>query len=548
MIRYACCLISVICLSLAFTVNADEASSVDSLMNQLDKVISERAVYLQKRQERITGLKAALRQTEEDTARFVLLGALIDEYTPINTDSAFAASMMRESVARRIGDPTFIANARMNRANTLCNTGMYMEALNLMDSIPLNTLPEYLHPYYFHIKRTVYGLLADYSAFEPERNRYNTLTDMYRDSLLAVNDPGSLAYVITRADQLNSRGRPQEAINTIEEFKANNTLSEHDKAICAWSLSESYAGLGDSANQKKQLIISAISDMRSAIREYVSLRQLALLLYQEGDLDRAYRFMTISVDDAAKCNARQRIIELNAHYPMINGIYVDTIRSQQDTLIRSLIVITVLSLFLLAALLYMRKQMKRIASARKAIEDANARLRQSNEELCIANQAIAENSQLKEFYIGRYMDQCLAYIEKLDTYRKQLGKLVLAGKTDDIKKALKSTDIVDDELKSFYDNFDRTFLSLFPTFVDDFNSLLADGEAIHPKREGSLTTELRIFALIRLGISDSDKIAKFLHYSLTTIYNYRTKIRNKASGDRNELEAKVLKIGRTNID
>ena len=288
--------------------------------------------------------------------------------------------------------------------------------------------------------------------------------------------------------------------------------------------------------------------MRSAIREYVSLRQLALLLYQEGDLDRAYRFMTISVDDAAKCNARQRIIELNAHYPMINGIYVDTIRSQQDTLIRSLIVITVLSLFLLAALLYMRKQMKRIASARKAIEDANARLRQSNEELCIANQAIAENSQLKEFYIGRYMDQCLAYIEKLDTYRKQLGKLVLAGKTDDIKKALKSTDIVDDELKSFYDNFDRTFLSLFPTFVDDFNSLLADGEAIHPKREGSLTTELRIFALIRLGISDSDKIAKFLHYSLTTIYNYRTKIRNKASGDRNELEAKVLKIGRTNID
>ncbi|MDE6306507.1 MAG: hypothetical protein K2L90_07960, partial [Muribaculaceae bacterium] len=276
-------------------------------------------------------------------------------------------------------------------------------------------------------------------------------------------------------------------------------------------------------------------------------RQLALLLYQEGDLDRAYRFMTISVDDAAKCNARQRIIELNAHYPMINGIYVDTIRSQQDTLIRSLIVITVLSLFLLAALLYMRKQMKRIASARKAIEDANARLRQSNEELCIANQAIAENSQLKEFYIGRYMDQCLAYIEKLDTYRKQLGKLVSAGKTDDIKKALKSTDIVDDELKSFYDNFDRTFLSLFPTFVDDFNSLLAEGEAIHPKREGSLTTELRIFALIRLGISDSDKIAKFLHYSLTTIYNYRTKVRNKASGDRNELEAKVLKIGRTNI-
>lgn len=200
----------------------------------------------------------------------------------------------------------------------------------------------------------------------------------------------------------------------------------------------------------------------------------------------------------------------------------------------------------------MRKQMQRITRARKAIEDAynqlnvlTEQLKTSNDNLSEANNAIDEISELKEVYIGRYMDQCLVYIDKLDTYRKSIGKLLNSNRIDDLKKLLKSTSLVDDELKLFYEQFDNTFLSLFPSFVEDFNKLLLPEEAIIPKKEGSLNTELRIFALIRLGISDSDSIAKFLRYSLTTIYNYRTKVRNKSLGDRNKLEAEVLKIGRS---
>lgn len=144
------------------------------------------------------------------------------------------------------------------------------------------------------------------------------------------------------------------------------------------------------------------------------------------------------------------------------------------------------------------------------------------------------------------MDQCLVHIEKLDTYRKTIGKLVNSGKTDELRTLVKSSAVFDDELKAFYDQFDKTFLSLFPTFVEEFNELLLPGETIIPKKEGTLNAELRIYALIRLGITDSDKIAKFLRYSLTTIYNYRTKVRNKAKGDRNTLDADVMKIGRTN--
>ena len=142
------------------------------------------------------------------------------------------------------------------------------------------------------------------------------------------------------------------------------------------------------------------------------------------------------------------------------------------------------------------------------------------------------------------MNQSLQHIEMLETYRKSIAKLVNNAKYDDLKKLVKSTKAVEDELKAFYDQFDKTFLNLFPTFVEDFNALLLPEEAIVPKKAGTLNTELRIFALIRLGITDSDKIAKFLRYSLTTIYNYRTKVRNKAKGDRNRLESEVAKIGR----
>ena len=522
-------------------------------MNQLDKVLSERQKYIDRKEARLAQLRHNADSISDARARFDAVGALMDEYLPFNTDSAFTLSLERERIATALGDSILAMNARMNQANILNATAMYKECADIMKSIRFERLPDYLRPFYFHIKRTVYGRLADYAAFEPERLRYRKLTDMYRDSLLSVNDPDSLTWAIIKADKLNANGRPADAVAILKKYRENHNLAVHDEAICAWTLSESYSLLGDTENQKKELLISSIADMKSAVREYVALRQLAFLLYKEGDLERSYRFLTIAVDDATKCNARQRIIELNAFYPVINNIYVDKIQSQKRMLTWAILIITVLTLVLLALLTYTRKQMKKVAEARKTIQEAyerlnelNAELQKSNRKLHDANRDIAEISELKEVYIGRYMDQCLEYIDKLDLYRKSLGKLYNSGKTADLVKALKSTTAIDNELKAFYDQFDQTFLSLFPTFVEDFNQLLQPQEAIVPKKEGSLTTELRIFALIRLGITDSDSIAKFLRYSLTTIYNYRTKVRNKAKGDRNLLEQEVIKLGRRN--
>lgn len=527
------------------------SGQADSLMHVLDSVIENRSLYLQEKEVRIAQARANLEAARGGRELFDAYNRLFGEYQPFNSDSAFAVSLRQESVARQTGDREMLLNARLNRAKMLAATGMYHETLAIMDSIQLHHLPEYMHGYYYHIKRTVYGCMADYAAFSRQKLHYQRLTDMYRDSLLSINTPGTLGYAISEADQLNVHGRPAEAVRIMDGFMRANKLSEHEVAICAWTLADSYNRLGDTEEQKIQLTLSAISDMKSCVREYVSLRELALLLYREGDLARAYRFMGIAVDDATLCNARQRIIELNDTYPMINGIYVETVQSQKSRLEWAIGSITLLALVLVAVLLYLRQQVRRTNRARRETEEAYRRvnaladeLRASNEMLSEANAAIAENSELKEVYIGRYMDQCLSYIDKIDVYRRNIAKLHNSGKTAELSRTLKSTQFIDQELKSFYDQFDRTFLSIFPTFVADLNALLADGEELTPKREGALSPELRIFALIRLGITDSDSIARFLRYSITTIYNYRTKVRNKARGDRNTLEAAVARIGR----
>ncbi len=552
--RWIATTIMSIFLLLSFEAEGRRATRIDSLINELDTVITNRSRYFEIKETRISTLKSSLASARDDRDRFDILGTLIDEYNPYNTDSALMYSLEREAVANKIGDPARIYNARMNRAAALSAIGMYPEVIELMEDIKTDDLPGYLHPFYFHIMRTLYGRLADYSAFEPERKRYEELTDAYRDSLMRVNEPGSLPFTISRADQLNAHGRPGEALAVMAEFMDTHELTEHDKAICAWTLSESYALQGNIDGQKEQLLLSAISDMKSAVREYISLRSLALLLYKEGDLDRAYRFLNVCVEDASKSNARHRIIELNETYPMINGIYIDAMKRQKKSLQWALAIITVISLSLLGALFFIKKQMSKIAAARKTIEEnnirlntLNSRLTESNRELCEANRSIAENSRVKETYIGRYMDQCLEYIERLDSYRKSIAKMASTGKTEELKKMVKSSAAIDDELKLFYGHFDTTFLKLFPTFVEDFNKLLVPEEAIVPKKPGSLTTELRIFALIRLGITDSDRIAKFLRYSITTIYNYRTRVRNKAAGDRSKLEEQVLLIGRSEL-
>ena len=532
--------------------HAADSSRADSLLLKLDQAIKERPIYMEQKELKLVELKRLLHRQIPDEERFAILGTLLDEYRSFNTDSALHMAEEREQIAIRLGNREYIDNARMNKADVLGMTGMYKEVMDLMRNIHIDRLPVDIHPYYYHIYRTVYGLMADYAVTAYEKKLYTELTDKYRDSLLLVNKDNLLIHTLIQSDQYNVRNEYDKAIRLLTDYLALQKDYEHDVAICAYTLSESYRLKGDKEKEKEYLIVSAMADMKTAVREYISLRKLAVLLYQEGDIERAYSYVKICMEDAAACNARLRKLEILEIFPIINDAYQQKTEKQQEQMKWALVSISLLSLFLLLAIFYVYKQMKKVAAARREVIDANKRLKELNDELHLsnaqlkeANHSIAENSYLKEEYIGRYMDQCSVYLEKMDNYRRSLGKIAAAGNVEELYKNIKSSKFIEGELKEFYTNFDNTFLQLFPTFVEDFNALLADDEQISLKAGERMNTELRIFALIRLGITDSVKIAQFLRYSVTTIYNYRTKVRNKAAGDRDLLEQEVMTIGKS---
>lgn len=531
-----------------------KASEIDSLLNQLDVAIKERPFYIKKKKNQLRELKLRLYPELPDKERFKQLGRLFDGYRSFNADSSLAITQERLHLAHRLGNRHFLSDARMNLAEVMGVAGMYKEALEQMDTIRLDSLPYGQRLYYFHILRTLYGWMADYAVVPEEKNRYRKQVDCYTDSLLKYrSDPeNSLSYVLNLGQHHNLSGRYDEAINLVKHILNSGNI--HYDALAAFTLAESYRLKGDAEKEKKYLTLAATADMRTPVLEYAALPRLAVLLFHEGDVERAYTYLKLCMEDAVACNARLRMLEILKIFPVVNDVYQLQIRKRQQQMTWALLSISLLSVFLILSIAYVRRQMKRVVQTRHKVVEANARLTELNDELHRSNArlkeaglSIAENSYLKEAYIGHYMDQCSTYIEKLDSYRRHLSKLAITGKIQELYKELKSTKQIEQELKNFYANFDNTFLQLFPTFVEDFNALLLPEGRIILKSGERMNTELRIYALIRLGITDSVKIANFLRYSVTTIYNYRTRVRNKAACNRDELESLVAHIGQLKI-
>lgn len=519
-------------------------NQVDSLLRELDKVVVNRHDYTKERERQIAEIKGRQDNADNDLDRYNLYSELFESYKNYQMDSALYVANAKIEVAERLGDPTLLVLASMNLAEVLIGTGMYKEAFDLLDNQSREIKAPDVLTYRYHLYHSLYVLLMDYSIADKQKEEYKRLSVQYKDSILSVLSEDEIGWHMVYTTRLLAENRTKEALDMGLACYRRFGVSNQTIAMSAYTLAEVYTQLGDEENVKKYLAVSALGDLKGAVKEYISLRALAVILYEEGDIRRAYDYTKCAMEDAIFCNARLRALEISQMLPIINESYDLKTQGEKDRLALLLGIISVLSLFLLGALLYIYKQLKALSRARKTLKKNNADLESFNANLNKLNRELSESNLVKEEYIGYVFSMCSAYIDKLEDFRKKTNRKLKAGQIEELLRNTASSSLVSDELKEFHRSFDTIFLKLYPGFVEEFNSLLYPEEAIVPKEGDLLTPELRIFALVRLGISDSVKIADFLHYSTQTVYNYRLKVRNKSRLSKEEFSDAINQIGR----
>lgn len=518
--------------------------NVDSLLQVLDKAIARRADFSDKKEQHLKDLKLTFHRSSGLQDKFNYADKLFDAYKHYNLDSAIAAARTKLSLAQQLQDRQLVLQSQMNIAEIMGKMGIYKETFDSMAKIDKSQLNKDQWGYYYHLYHSIYTLLFNNALLDDEKKQYNTLISRYKDSLLQVYDTQSIPYKLTYNDKLLEKGDYRKALLALEQIGQQPDEDSAQKASIAYRFAKTYEKLGDAAEQKRFLTLAALTDIRRAAKSYVALRELAVLLYEEGQVDRAYSYIRCAMEDASFARARFRMLEISEALPIIVASYDKKMEEEKNNLFNYLILISVLSVILLASSILIYQQLKRISATKKLVKSKNDELMEINVTLRDLNTKLSESDHVKETYIGYVFNLCSSYINKLESYRVNLHKKLRAGQIQEALAATGDTNLVSNEVRDFFQNFDAVFLSIYPRFIPDFNRLLKPEEQIQPKADDCLTPELRVFALMRMGIPDSSRIANFLHYSPQTVYNYKRKIMNKLEVGKEEFKLKMEQIGR----
>ena len=532
-------------------VSAAEKPDLDSLYNQLDNAIEQLDDRLAERQEQINSFKAQYTKAHEPMRRYLLAEDLFEAYRKLMNDSALVYGNLCIRIADEMGRADLKTESYIRLAQQYVESGAYGEAEKYFELVDAEQLrADDVKAAYFDGLNHLYGELAFYSSDADFKQQSYKRSDAYRDSIINMADTTSILWLSKKVSLLFTRNQFEEAMHYSDIWKTKVEPETPDYAYMAYIRSEIYRRLGNSDMERYWLASSANSDLRCGIMDQASLWMLAGKLSSEGDLERAYRYVECSWRCATMFNAHLRSWQISPVLTVINDNYKNQLRNTNH-LLRVLVgAVSFLALVLFGLYIYVRRKRRQLAAARNELKEANLELVSLNEQLSDKNQKLlttnillSDANRVKDEYIGKFLSICSEYIDKLDNYRIKVHRKLKANQYADLLRMTGSEQLKEDELKELFDNFDAVFLRLFPTFVDEFNSLLRPEEHIVPSSKSRLNTDLRIFALIRLGIDESSKIAEFLHYSPNSIYAYRARIKNKAAGNRDDFEQRVKEIG-----
>lgn len=538
MFRYSAFIVFLLCFYSGLT--AGDKTDDDILLLKLDKMIQQRETYQKKVEKDIAELRRTLDYVGDDRARFDILGDLFVKYRSFRVDTALIIAEERLELADGLGKE-YVNQGLMNLADALNKVGKHENALGILDKVK-RTEAVRKDTYFYYLYHTTYLSCYSDEMEVSKKQLFMRQIRAYKDTLVAISDPNTASYVTNKCGSLSLQGKWDEAIRILTGYYERCTDDDPDKARVEYLLAELYLGKRDVQLAKHYLIRASITDITNAKKVYMSLQQLAILLFQEGDIERAYNYISCSLEDVNFGKARYRIVDIAEYLPIIKAANDSRVKADRDRVLFFLLVLSILVITLIIAFFVLRQKNRKLLRVKQSLAEQNQRLQEMTENLTRMNEEIKESNHIKEEYIGLLFNICSEYIYKQETERKSLLKIVNTGSMADISKMLHNQSSTTEDFKLFISKFDTIFLSIFPDFVESFNTLLKEDERIQLKEGELLTPELRIYALIRLGIDDNSKIANFLHYSLQTVYNYRLKMRNKAIIPGKDLAVQVQKL------
>lgn len=546
---------------------APYSEKIKELLVRLDSLIAQKNTFAMLKEAKIAQLHKLRKDVRTLEERYWLNKNFYDEYCVYNADSAMNYVAGNLDIVYKQNDKYRQMEWKIKKSFLLAATGLLKEAQDELDGVSGGSLPKELLVDYYGQMLYLYSHFNQYTGSEMGtlHEHYAQLERVYKDSLNMVLTPEDPLFLWYKGQVVQGTDSMYVFKERLQKGILNSAFDTRRDAMNAYVLACFYRESDEQENYLTYLIYSAMADVRISNKDIASLEELAGVLFSLGDIDHAYVYMSYCLQNALAYRNRVRVVGISAVQDTIHQIYQERNQRQEARLRMYLVLVSVLSLISLFAFLYIYKQMKRLKQSRQQLNEANNRLNKHveelskmhgqvaetnvqltslNEQLRDTNNQLRESNYVKEEYIGYVFSICSNYISKLDEYRKNINRKLKANQLEDVKALTDTHSMAQNELKEFYHNFDAIFLHIYPDFVSDFNALLHPDEQIVLKDGELLNTELRIYALVRLGITDSVKIAEFLHYSPQTVYNNRLKTRNKAIIPREEFAAVVRSLGR----
>ena len=509
-----------------------KSTGQEAALSRLDQLLKEEKSITHKKEARIDSLRTLLGQARTDRSRYPILKQLYNEYARYNLDSALYYAHRKEDLARKMGNRALINDALNDRADRYIISGMYRYAEQVLDSMVIdkNTPTQALVAYHRSLISLHHGLKL--TNKDPLFNqRLDEKEHYYRNLIFDAADSTVLYFYTYTHENLIDEGRPEEARKVLEQYLATNPTSPDELSILNYCLAKTYKEQGDLDKALTHYAISAWYDLSEGVRSSRSLIKTAQMAMENGQTNRAFSYITRAYDDATQADARICLEEISRFMPEVIASYEKLSSQRYKDVLLILILLGLLLLASVIGLFIVRRFQIRIVRLNRKVKSAN--------------QKLSRSVQLMESTLGQYVTMFTSHINSLEEYRSSIRVVAKSRDIEEITKALRSDDYIDAKRETLLTEFDRAFLAAFPDFVEQLNALLKEDQRVGQNLpEGKLTNELRIFALIRLGVTESADISRFLKKSPSTIYNYRVKLRNASIYSNEEFEQRLMAIGK----